>query len=902
MTRFVLLLALACICTAAFAADPTGSITGTVVDPSGGALVGAKITVTSTATGLVREGVSATDGGYIFPLLPVGVYTVAVESAGFRRFEQSGVAVRADVTVSVLVTLQIGALTDAVTVAANAELMDTYSGTLRQIVEQRTILDLPLNGRNAATLVLLAPGTADLSGGNSRGRGDLSQPVNYTGVQYISSNGAQSTGVNYLLDGGSNVDPYTDTNNPFPNPDALEEFSVQTNNYGAQYGRSTGAVVNIVTKSGSNQWHGSAFDFFRNGALNARNFFASQHDQLKRNQFGGSMGGPVVKDRLFFFASYQGTQVRNITAGNTAFVLNSAQREGDFSALPVKLVDPVTGIPYPGNRIPTSSFSPVTRNLLPLIPVSNSPDGLVTYDKPIQQHENQLMGRLDYNLSRQRLYGRYFYTRFVQPAIPGRPNLLAADLGSNFFDQAVSGTHIFNIAPNLLNSASFAYNRNNGVTSSGAPFNMSDIGVNIAGPKPPELFLEVPGFFTIGTGRRRAVVRQTFNFTDTVHWIHGTHEFFFGGDFLRMRLDGENVYRQSGQFRFQGTSYTGNALADFLVGRVARFIQGGGEFYARNGNLPSLFAQDNIRVSRELTVNIGLRWDPFVPYGDDYGHTECYRAGMQSTRFPKAPRGYLFAGDAGCPAGGTQSTLAAFSPRAGLAYRLGTRTSIRGGFGLFYQAPAAVHWNNMVDSAPFSPQFILFRVPFDNPYQGMTNPFPAQFAPFNPGSDIEFQKPLLGVSYDPGWRPTSVMSWNLTLEHQLRSDLLARAAYVASKGTHLSYNTDLNAAVYGAGATTGNTQARRPNQDFQSITQNVSGGNSIYNSLQLSLDKRFSHGFTTGVNYTFARSIDWNSFARDLDGFSIINPQDARAYRGLSDYDVKHRLILNYVWQMPSPR
>ncbi len=214
------------------------------------------------------------------------------------------------------------------------------------------------------------------------------------------------------------------------------------------------SVVGGVSQWRSSEWRSSAFDFFRNGALNARNFFARQHDQLKRNQFGGNIGGPIVKDKLFFFANYQGTQVRNITYGNTAFVPTSAQRAGDFSALSRQLVEPVTGAAYPGNRIPASSFSPVTRNLLPLIPVSNSPDGLATYDKPIQQHENQFMGRGDYNLSRQRLYGRYFYTRIVQPPIPGTPNLLAADLGTNFFDQAVSGTHIFNFGPNLLNSAS----------------------------------------------------------------------------------------------------------------------------------------------------------------------------------------------------------------------------------------------------------------------------------------------------------------------------------------------------------------------------------------------------------------------------------------------------------------
>ena len=464
--------------------------------------------------------------------------------------------------------------------------------------------------------------------------------------------------------------------------------------------------------------------------------------------------------------------------------------------------------------------------------------------------------------------------------------------------------HTYNFGPNLLNTFTFAYNRNAGTTSSGAPFNLSDIGVNIAGPTPPEIFMSVAGYFTISTGRLRAIVRQNFDFEDSLHWIHGIHEVFLGGELLRVRLDGKNAFRQSGQFNFSGTSYSGNALSDFTLGQVQRFIQGGGEYTARNGNLGSLFAQDSIRVSRQLTVNLGLRWEPFVPYGDDLGRTDCFRSGRHSARFPNSPTGYIFAGDPGCPAGGAPSTWLALSPRIGFAYRLGTRstTSIRGGFGVFDQADALVHWNNMVDSAPFSPQFVLFGVPFENPYTGMTNPFPAQFAPNIPSSNVGFQLPVLGVSFAPDWKPSRMLSWNLTLEHQLRKDVLLRAAYVASKGTHLGYNTDLNAAIYRPGATTATTQARRPLQNFQSITEDISGANSIYNSLQLSLDKRFSQGFTLGVNYTFAKSIDWQSFTRDLDGISIINPYNVAAYRGLSDYDVRRRLILNYVWQLPTPK
>ncbi len=885
------------------AADPTGSIAGTVLDPSGAAVVGAKITFTAVATSLKRETVSAADGGYIFPLVPVGFYTISVEAAGFRRFEQRGIQVTANVTATVPVTLQLGTLADTITVEANAELVDTRSGTLRQIVDQRKIVELPLNGRNAATLVLLAPGTADLGAGNARGSGDAFQTATYPGAQAITSNGARGDGVNYNLDGGSNIDHYTNVNNPFPNPDALEEFSVQTNNYSAEHGRASGAVVNIVTKSGTNELHGSLFEFLRNGAMNARNFFAPVHDQLKRNQFGGSLGGRVVRDRLFFFGTYQGMQLRNILGGNTAFVLTPAQRNGDFSSLSRQLVDPTTRQPFAGNRIPPDRINPVTKRLLPLIPVSNSPDGFIAFDRPMRDHENQFMGRVDYNFSKQRLYGRYFYSRYIRNAVSGANDLVRAFRGTEWFNQSVSVSDTYNLSPNLLNNFIFSHNRTSGKVISAAPFGWKDAGVDIASANPPELIVAVSGFFSINTGHPGDFNRQNFHFAESLHWVRGRHELAFGGEFLRMKVDLINTYRQSGNFRFRGTRLSGDARADFLLGRVERFIQGGGEYAARRGNLGSLFAQDNIRVSRQLNVNLGLRWDPFIPYGDELGRTECFLAGLPSQRFPQAPRGYLFAGDPRCPAGGSESAWSEFSPRIGFAYSPGSRlkTTLRGGVGLFYQPPFVEAYNNMVDSAPFSPQVFRFGVPFENPYTGVRNPFPAEYAPKIPGSDVGFERPVVGVSYAHDWRPARALNWNLTLEHPFRGNLLARAAYVAAKGTHLGFNSDVNAPQVFPGAASIDAQQRRTFREFAMVTQNISGGNSIYNSLQLSLEKRFSHGFSLDANYAWGRSIDWVSFLTDLDGINAINPFDARAYRGVSDYNIPHRFQLNYVWQMPSP-
>src|SRR6266851_1800551 len=331
-------LSLAVLLTPAHAADPTGTISGTVLDSSGAPIPRARVAATNTGTGLSRETLTASDGGFVFPLVPVGPYTVSAEVPGFRRFLQRNVTITTDVNVTVPISLQLGDVSETITVEARASLVETRSGALGQVVTRQKIVELPLNGRNAATLVLLSPGTADLGASNARGSGDVTHSADYPGAQAITSNGSRSEGVNYFLDGASNQDPWTNVNNPFPNPDALEEFSVQTNNYSAEYGRASGAVVNIVTKSGTNQLHGSLFEFLRNGAMNARNFFAPVPDHLKRNQFGGSAGGPIIKDRLFFFGTYQGTRLRNISTGNSAFVLTPAQRSGNFSNVTRQLV------------------------------------------------------------------------------------------------------------------------------------------------------------------------------------------------------------------------------------------------------------------------------------------------------------------------------------------------------------------------------------------------------------------------------------------------------------------------------------------------------------------------------------------------------------------------------------
>jgi Carboxypeptidase regulatory-like domain len=893
-----------CLSGVLWAVDPTGRVAGTVSDPSGAAVVGATVVVTNASTGLTRNTTTAADGGFVFPLLPVGSYDLHTQASGFQGYQQRGIEVQTDQASTVPVVLKIGSATQSVTVESNAEMVQTQSGALNQVIGRQKIVELPLNGRNAAALVLLTPGTADTSTGNFSGSQDTLQSTSYPGAQSVSANGARTDMVNYNLDGGSNQDPYTNVNNPFPNPDALEEFSVQTNSYSAEYGRGSGAIVNVVTRSGTNQFHGSVFDFIRNGDLNARNFFASQVDQLKRNQFGGSLGGPILKDKLFFFGSYQGTQSRNVSYGNSATVPTAAELHGDFSSVGRQLVNPFTRAPFTNNQIPTSEFAPASVKILGLLPVPTA-SGVTYYSLPDNEHENQFLTRGDYDLTKHRIYGRYFYARYGKDAVIGTSNILTSNRGFDLFDQGAAASDTYTIRPNLLNNLIFSYNRNYSTITSGAPFGLNSLGIPIASTTPPELAVSVSGYFAISSGHPTKVNRQDFHISDSIHWVVGSHDFAFGGDYLKENVDLINTYRQNGSFTFSSTNYSGNPLADFMLGYARQFVQGGGEFAGRRANLGSLFIQDNYRVRRDLVLNLGLRWDPFVPYSDTKGRTECFVPGIQSLKFPNSPTGYLFAGDPGCPSGGFASRWALLAPRFGFAYNVGGagKTTIRGGWGIFYQPPFVEAFNNMVDSPPWSPQYQFIGTPFMNPYQGTPNPFPAQFAPFTPARNVAFPIPLpLAVSYQSNWHPSQVMNWNLTIEHQIAKDTLLSVGYVASKGTHLSYNTDVNAPLPSPDATADNEQDRRPYQQFEQITQDASNGNSSYNSLQVQVEKRFSHGVTASANYTWGRSIDEVSYQTDLCGINVINPYNVRAYRGVSDFNVPHRFVLNYLWQLPSPK
>jgi hypothetical protein len=881
---------------------------GIVTDSSGAAVADASVTVQNQDVGLTKRNVTGADGAFLFPGLPIGSYKVTVAKPGFREYVQNGVVLVVNQTANLQVSLQVGDMQQQVTVSADAELLTTKSASAGQLIDQKRIIELPLNGRDMSSLLYLAPGTV-----NETGKYCL---VNCQGGVYPGESDGNVSGggpraVNFQMDGAGHNDTYLNTNLPFPNPDAVQEFNMTTDNLSAEYGIGAGAVVNVVTKSGSNSLHGDLFEFLRNGDLNARNFFAPVHDTLKRNQFGGSAGGPILKDKLFFFGTYQGTRIRSSAAGKISFVPTEAERAGDFAAITTQLKDSKTGTPYPNNQIPVSQFSAPALFFLKAIPLPNGPNGQLTYAGPRQpQNDDQYLGKIDYLHGKNRLSGSFFRTYFNEPPdiADAKVNILAADNGGNqVWIKNLAVNHTYTATPNLLFNTWFGWDSQTGGSRSGAPYPFSAAGVNLAAPTPPELVLSVSGYFSISTNHLGNFDRGDYTFRENLTLQRGSHELHFGGEAVRVYNNLVNTFTMSGQFTF-GNQLSGNNLSDFMLGTASAFLQGGGEFKRLAGTLWSLYVQDNWRVNQQLTLNIGLRWDPYFPYTELDGRVVCFSPGQKSQSFPNAPAGLLYGGsnaDPGCPAQtGSLPDRANFAPRVGFAYRLGatSKTVIRGGAGMYFTPPGNHDSNGLVDTAPFGPRFnptgiLSFQDPFAS--AGIPNPFPQQYGPTLPGSNSQFTLPVAVYgTIQRDWHMPELATWNLTVERQLARDVVARVAYAGNKGTYLASGVqgfrEQNPAVYIPGqSTSANTQQRRLYPQLGPVGLFSSDNNSHYHSLQLNLEKRFARSFTILANYTWSKLID------DIGPSGTTNPFNRHMDYGISNDDIPHVIHFSGLWQIP---
>jgi Carboxypeptidase regulatory-like domain len=911
-------------------AQGRAGISGRVADQSGAAVSGAKVELINPATNESREVVTDAEGTYqLFPLGP-GRYRLEVQADGFKKYSQVNLTLQVDERLTVDAALEVGGVQETVSVTDQPSIINTQDATVRGVVDAKRMADLPLNGRSPLQLMLLGPGVLPSPG---TGIGGSFQPG---GQQFVASSGSKANGINYVLDGGDNMDTYRSVANSFPNPDILQEFSFQTNSYSAEFGGRAGGVVNAVTKSGTNDLHGTAYEFARNSALNARNFFApivngkAVDDGLKRHQFGGTIGGPVYlprfgeggravyrgRDKTFFFFGMQMTTVRQTPANLTATVLTAEQRRGDFSnfrtaqgaLIPIR--DPLTNQPFPGNIIPTARLDPIFQNLLKFVPTATDPTGLIRYSSKTINDALQYNVRVDHNFSaNDRFSARFFKDNFEQPGVGDPNNILT--YANRLTQRATNVVLAYNkvFSPRFFGEFLFAFNRSAGLRGESTPTTWRELGSNvIPAGNSRDLVLQFPGFFNIVLFGDTPLARNNFQYKPTFSYQLNNHNLRFGANIVRRQFNIPTVNVQfNGNFGFND-AVTGRNITDALIGRASTFNQDTGFKVALRQTDWSGFVQDEWKLNRRVTLSLGLRYEPFTPWTDRWNElpqTAQFIAGRQSSVYPNAPKGLLFYGDEGVPRGIAKSALNHWAPRVGVAIDpFGDgKSSIRAGYGLFWDA--LIPTEQAQQYASQLPVFtastaILRPQSLANPYGDTTHSF---LVPLPRARDYVFPIPVnTAVRFNaPGYTSAYTQQWNLTLERQLLKDTVVRVTYQGSQANRLPIAFEANPATYTAGSSTrANIQQRRPfNPDYASILVVDSFGKSWYHGLVVSGERRFTSDLAVTVSYTFSRNIDTGITVNSANTASANNPYNPLNDKGLADADRPHAFVASYVWNLP---
>ena len=900
------------------AQDPTGAIEGVVTDATTAAVERATVVVTNLQTGLTRETHSAENGFFRVLLLPVGVYRVTVDAPRFGTVNQEPVPVTVGQTAHVGIQLEVSSINETVTVTGGVQLVDTSSNVLGRVVTGRELEDLPLNGRNFTQLGLLQTGVAPLTFGVATAGGSLRQGHAYA------VNGMRPEQNVYLVDGALNnnrVDGGYALKLPV---DAIAEFRILTQSAPAEYGGTGGATTSVVTRSGGNRFAGSLYEFVRNDAFDARNFFSAEVEPLNQHQFGSTLGGPVRKDRLFFFGYYEGFRNKQgITT--TAQVPTAKERDGDFSEMGRPLLNIAAGgVPFPGNRLPPQAIHSVSRRVLAMYPLGNVSPSIYRETLLARNELNQAGARLDVNLSpRSQLFGRYFYSggHNVNPVsvrgtdVPGFPT--RDDLGTH--SAVVSHTQI--LSPTLTHSFRGGYLRHkflydqrlNQTPPSALGFTLQSS--NAPGQGPP--FFNIAGYSPIGgaiTGPRFST-QDTFELQDSVTWAGPNHLVKVGAEYRRSHIDLFQAIAPNSFFVFAGTFPTNNAVANLLLGAPVVFYQGLGDF-ARDLSVwqGSVFAQDEWRLTPRLTLNLGLRYERINPFLEAQDRFNAFIPGVQSQVRPDAPAGLLFPGDPGIGRGIVKG-YNAWMPRAGVVWDpTGSGTwVVRASYGLFYdqfQNGAGTGASVPISSVPWAQfnQFSGAGLNFQDPYLNRQYPEPNTFI-----------RPNTLFVFDHEAEPPYSQTWNVGVQRSLLGAYLLEVRYVGASAGRLPRNVEANPAVFGPGATPQNADQRRlyagcPPQGgpctFSTIAmlRNITGAS--YNAGQVSLSRRYANSLGLNVSYWYSKTIDELSSmnlsgaaARPLAGENDLaqNPYDVGAERGPSLFDARHRVVASVSWEPRMP-
>jgi hypothetical protein len=909
----------------ALAQQPTAEIRGVITDVSGGTVPGASVELVNTATARHWETLSNETGNYAFSILPPGAYRITVKKQGFESAVRSGIELTVSQVARLDFKLNLGTTTQVVEVTGAAPLLESDTASTGQLIATKPINDLPLNGRNFLQLAKLSMGVTDPKPGDRA----------VSGGSFI-ANGVRAQLNNFLLDGVDNNAKIVDQQNSSPvviqpSVDALQEFRVETNNYSAEYGYSAGAVVNAMIKSGTNSVHGDVFEFLRNSALDARNFFATvgtAKPVLQQNQFGGVIGGPIVKNRAFVFGSWEGTRVNR---GNTYVetVPTAAMRDGDFSGL-APIFDPETSVPsgktyvrtqFPNNQIPTGRMDPAALKLLAAEPLPTFPNQTVNnyVSSPTNTNRaNRFDVKEDTQLSQNdSLFARYSYFGgnavtygpFPEPLV-GSTNFQIAPKDNLGNGAAVGETHIFK--PTLVNEFRAGYNRIQDFLSPFVKDNIaSEFGLSGIPTQPGVTGLpniSISGFANLGEASflPNDKISETITAEDHASWTLGKHLLKFGGDFRWVRSwfyissNARGAYTFNGAFTQnpQKTAGTGSGMADFLLGipnssSLSNLISGDLRYNYWGGYL-----QDDWKVTPRLTVNLGLRYELW---------TQPVERNDRQANYLTNEGALIFANSqvpAGVPAAlvkpvpgdlGTRSLMKTdtnnFAPRLGIAFQAASHTVIRAGAGIFFADDPAIGASaRLVANPPFY-QATTYATDQINPLVYLSTGFPENAI----GSAVDISAASLST-WAPDMKQAYVYHWSFGVQQQVHNTIF-EANYVGTKGNDLAVTYNINTPYAGPGS----VASRRPFQGLGNINYTSGMDTSSYNALEARVEHRYAHGLSVLASYTFSKTLDvgGESLIGDL---SLRDARNVKAERSLSSADMRHRFVASALYELPFGR
>ena len=845
----------------------TGNIQGTVTDSTGAVVPQAAVVLTDESTHVARRTTSDNAGVYVFPGIPISTYDLSVSAPGFSTYEQKRIVLEVGSSIAINAALKVGSAEMKVEVQSEGLALQTEDPTFKQTIDQQAVTEMPLNGRQMTSLITLSGGSSAAPAGDFTG-----SKYSYQTISVSIAGGGGNTTL-WRLDGGDNQDYMGNGNLPYPFPDAVSEFSVESTDLGAQDGGHVGGLVNVVTRSGTNAYHGEAFEFIRNNYLDATNFFSSctpvapattcsAKDTLHQNQYGGTFGGPIKRNKMFAFAAYQRTKADQTQASTQATVPTAANLQGDFSATdgipgvagsnncnsthaPIQLVDPLTGAKLVGNKYATApTYDPAARKLQTYLPAINpaydtNNCGFVSYSIPYALADNQFVTRVDYTVSpKQNIYGRYFIDGYQFPAYFDPHNILTTTQSGNIERvQTFTLGDAYTFSAKFVNAAHISILRrvnNRGYNAN--DINAQTLGVNVYQAAPNGLQIS-EGKFTIGGGTNSVAHfnDNTLSFDDDVTWVRRKHQIIFGGEWVRNQLNIGNVYEGNGIFTFNGQysgsgpnggSTIGDQNLDFLMGTLGAsgtgvpFQQSKEQQNALRGNIPSLYVQDTYHATSRLTLVAGVRYGPnFMPVdyfnrGVEFNKAD-FLANTVSSVYPNAPAGILYYGDKGVSKQFTKNSPWQFSPNVGLSFDpTGTgKTVIRAGAALMYDNPNFFTAQRNQQNPPFATAISNTQssgsgpVIFSQPWSSgsvTTNPFPQPVVPTPAQAKFFAQSQYIVMPTQ--FHPAYTIQWTMSVQHEFAGGWQLQLDYIGNGTRHDPIGYTFDPAVYipgtwGAGGT-----------------------------------------------------------------------------------------------------